>query len=98
YFVAVDVIVHGTARLVPARALPPPAAGVPIVRAPLPGSVDDWEPLGACCLDQRFDVFEGDPALLTAGGSPALDRLQNGFGPLATERPIDIDHQQRRPL
>src|SRR5437588_12471632 len=39
-----------------------------------------------------------NPGLLTAGGPPALDRLQNGFGPLAAERPIDVDNKQRRPL
>src|SRR5437588_10831335 len=39
-----------------------------------------------------------NPGLLTARGAPALDRLQNGFRPLAAERPIDIDHKQRRPL
>jgi hypothetical protein len=43
-------------------------------------------------------VFEGDPGLLAAGGSPTPDRLQNGFGLLAAERPINVDHKQRRPF
>jgi len=97
-FVAVDIVVNGAARLVAARALPTPAAGIPIVRGSLPGSVDDRQLLGACRLDQRFDVFEGTPGLLTAGGAPALDRLQDGFRALAAERPIDVDNKQRRPL
>src|SRR5690348_6430924 len=32
-FVAVDALVDGTTRLLATRALPPPAAGIPIIRA-----------------------------------------------------------------
>src|SRR5262249_21231851 len=56
--VAVDGIVGAAPRLLAAGALPPPAAGVPIVGAALPGGVDDRQPLGARPLDQRLDVFE----------------------------------------
>jgi hypothetical protein len=32
------------------------------------------------------------------GGTPALDWLQNGFRPLAAERPIDVDNEERRSI
>jgi hypothetical protein len=45
-----------------------------------------------------IDVFKGHPALLATRGTPALDRLQNGFRPLAAERPIDVDNEERRSI
>src|SRR6202011_2444985 len=96
--VAVDRIVGAAARLVAACALPPPAAGIPIIRAALTGRVDDRQPLGARPVDQRLDVFESHPGFLAAGGAPPLDRLEDGFRPLAAERPIDVDDEQCRPL
>src|SRR3954452_22304389 len=55
-------------------------------------------PLRRAASISNLMYSRGDPALLTAGGAPALDRFQNGFRPLAAKRPIDIDDEQRRPL
>jgi hypothetical protein len=86
------------ARLVGARTLPAPAAAVPSVGPPFAGRVDDRETFGARLVDQGLDVVERDPGLFAAGGAPALDRVEDRLGPLAAERPVDVDHQQCRPL
>src|ERR1700730_13673301 len=62
--VAVDIVAGVAAGLVAPRALPAPAAGIPVVRAPLPGSVDDREPPGARRFYQLLDIFKSHPALL----------------------------------
>src|SRR5262249_27828774 len=59
---------------------------------------DHRDAFGVCRLDQRLDVFERHPGLLTTGRPPALDGLQDWFRLLAAERPIDVDHEQRRSL
>src|SRR5262249_33844216 len=64
--IAVETVMHRTARFVSARALPPPASTIPIVGTPLAGRVDDREPLGSRRFDQRFDVLESDPSRLAA--------------------------------
>ena len=77
--IPVDIVVSGAACFVATRALPPPAAGIPIIAAPLPCGVDDRDAFGASRFDQRLDVFEGHPGLLAAGGPPALDRVKDMF-------------------
>src|SRR5580704_950916 len=50
--------------------------------APLSGGIDHREPLGACRFYQLPNVFKSHPAFLATRGTPALDRLQDGFRPL----------------
>src|SRR5882672_7227925 len=49
-------------------------------------------------VDQRADIGQRDPGVLAAGIAPALDRFQDRLRPVAAERPIDVDDDQRRPL
>src|SRR6202043_1356977 len=48
--------------------------------------------------DQRADIGQRDPGILAAGIAPALDRFQDRLRPVAAERPIDVDDDERRPL
>src|SRR3984893_15337179 len=49
-------------------------------------------------VDQRADIEQRDPGVLAAGIAPALDRFQDRLRPVAAERPIDVDDDERRPL
>ena len=65
------------------------------MRAPAIGGL---EYLGARSFDELADMFDRDPAFLAARTAPALDAFQDRFRLVATEQPVDIDHDQRRAL
>src|SRR5580700_6541802 len=96
--VAVEIGDDGVPVLVAARILPQPGAGIPIVVAPHAGGVDDRNTFLMALVDQCADIGQRDPGILAAGIAPALDRFQDRLRPVAAERPIDVDDDERRPL
>src|ERR1700722_4383993 len=96
--VAVEIGDDGVAILVAARILPQPGAGIPIVVAAHAGGVDDRNAFLVALVDQRANVGQRDPGILATGIAPALDRFQDRLGPVAAERPVDVDDDKRRPL
>src|SRR5580692_7032034 len=96
--VAVEIGDDGMPVLVAARILPQPRAGIPIVVAAHAGGVDDRDAFVVALVDQRANVWQRDPGILAAGIAPALDRIQDRLRPVAAERPIDVDDDERRPL
>src|ERR1700722_4012653 len=96
--VAVEIADDGVPVLIAARILPQPGAGIPIVVAAHAGGVDDRNAFLVALVDQRANVGQRDPGILAAGIAPALDRFQDRLRPVAAERPVDVDDNERRPL
>src|SRR5207253_6843978 len=81
-----------------AAVLPIPRSAVPVVVAARAGAVDHRQSPGARRREQAFDRLDALPGLGTAGVPPALDRFQDRLGPVAAERIVHVDDEDRRPV
>src|SRR5262249_37832374 len=69
-----------------------------IVGAANTGGVDHRNTLVVALVDERAQIGHGNPGVLSAGITPALDGFQNRHGPLVAERIVHVDDEQRRAL
>src|SRR5207248_2745661 len=81
-----------------AAVLPIPRSPVPVVVAAYAGAVDHRQSPGARRREQPFDRLDALPSLGTAGVPPALDRFKDRLGPVAAERVVHVDDEDRRPV